>query len=273
MEELIKLFNQGKLTEAIEHANAEVTKNPRDLPLRLVLVQLVCFTGNWERVEKVAQQLKVLDSQQEHIALTGMIDNLSIGELQRAAVWQDGMVPEFLETPDDVTNKLLWALTCLRGGQPEKFQKSLDEVLENAPRVTLKLNGQQHIGFRDLDDVTATVFEAFTMQGNYIWLPHHMVKTIDVAKPTRLVDHLWNKARLTLHDGTNLALFLPGIYFNSTDDASSDSLKLGQQTLWPETDKVELSSMGRGRRIFGAGDDEFVLFDFADASFEVASDG
>ena len=273
MEELINLFNQGKLTEAIEHGNVEVAKNPRDLPLRLVLVQLVCFTGNWERVEKVAQQLKVLDSQQEHIALTGMIDNLSIGELQRAAVWRDGMVPEFLETPDEVTNKLLWALTCLRGGQPEKFQEALNEVLEKAPRVTLKINGQEHPGFRDLDDVTATVFEAFTVQGNYVWLPHQRVKTIDVSRPTRLVDHLWNKARITLHDGTNLALFLPGMYFNSTDEASNDNLRLGRETEWPETDAVELSSMGRGRRIFGAGDDEFTLFDFADVSFEVGSDG
>lgn len=270
MEELINLFNQGKLTEAIAHANTEVGKNPRDLPLRLVLVQLVCFTGNWERVEKVAQQLKVLDSDQEHIALTGMIDNLSIGELQRAAVWRDGMVPEFLETPDDVTNKLLWGLTCLRGGQSEKFAEALDYVLENTPRVTLKANDQEHVGFRDLDDVTATVFEAFTVQGNYMWLPHHLVKTIQVSKPTRLVDHLWNKARITLHDDRNLALFLPGTYFNSSDDASNDNLKLGRETVWPEDDEVQLSSMGRGRRIFGAGDEEFTLYDFADASFEVA---
>ena len=140
MDELITLFNQGKLTEAIEKANAEVAKNPRDMPLRLVLVQLVCFTGNWERVEKVAQQLKALDSDQEHIALTGMVDNLSIGELQRAAVWRDGMVPEFIETPDEATNKLLWALSCLRSGETDDYHQAMDFVLENSPTVKLKLD-------------------------------------------------------------------------------------------------------------------------------------
>ena len=275
MDELITLFNQGKLTEAIEKANAEVAKNPRDMPLRLVLVQLVCFTGNWERVEKVAQQLKALDSDQEHIALTGMVDNLSIGELQRAAVWRDGMVPEFIETPDETTNKLLWALSCLRSGETDDYHQAMDFVLENSPTVKLKLDGQEHVGFRDLDDVTATVFEAFTLQGNYVWLPHHLVKSIDVSRPTRLVDHLWNKARMTLHNGSSLVLFMPGIYFNSTDELSNDFLRLGRESLWPESEdvSVELASMGRGRRVFAAGEEEFTLFDLADASLEVDSDG
>ena len=275
MDEIVALFNQGKLTEAIEKANSEVASNPRDLPLRLVLVQLVCFTGNWERVEKVAQQLKALDSEQEHIALTGMIDNLSIGELQRAAVWRDGMVPEFIETPDDVTNKLLWALSCLRSGETNDYHEAMDFVLEKAPLVKLTIDGKEHVGFRDLDDVTATVFEVFTLQGNYVWLPHYLVKSVDVSKPTRLVDHLWSKARITLHDGRSLVFFMPGIYFNSTDESSSDFLKLGRESHWAESEDiaVELSSMGRGRRVFAAGDEEFTLFDLTDASMEVESDG
>jgi type VI secretion system protein ImpE len=271
MDNLISLFNEGKLTQAIEEGNAAVGQNPRDLPLRLVLVQLVCFTGNWDRVEKIAQQLKLLDSDHEHIALTGMIDNLSIGEIQRAAVWNDGMVPEFLETPDEVTNKLLWAASCLRSGEADKHQEALAHVLENAPRVSLKIGDDCYEGFRDLDDLTPTVFEAFTVQGNYVWLPHHLVKSIQVTRPTRLIDHLWNKARILLQDGTSLAMFLPGLYFNSFDDQSSDTLKLGRETVWPETDQVSLASMGRGRRIFGAGEDEFTLFDFEDASLEVQS--
>lgn len=271
MENLINLFNQGKLGEAIAEGNVAVGKNPRDLPLRLVLVQLVCFTGNWERVEKIAKQLKALDSENEHIALTGMIDNLSIAEIQRAAVWNDGMVPEFLETPDPITNKLLWAASCLRSGDIAKYQEALEHVLENAPDVTLTIGEQSYAGFRDLDDLTPTVFEAFTVQGNYVWLPHHLVKSIEVARPTRLIDHLWNKARITLHDGTNLAMFLPGLYINSTAEESNDSFKLGRETNWPDSETPSLGSMGRGRRIFGAGDDEFTLFDFESASFEAKS--
>ena len=276
MDELIDLFNAGKLSQAIEKANALVTANPRDLALRLVMVQLVCFTGNWERVEKVAKQLKALDSDQEHIALTGMIDNLSIAELQRAAVWREGMIPEFIETPDEVTNKLLWALSCLRSGETENCNQAMEFVWENAPTLRLTLaDGQVHEGFRDFDDVAATVFEAFTVQGNYIWLPHYLVKSIEVSRPTRLIDHLWNKARMTLHDGRSMVLFMPGTYFNSADEKSSDLLKLGRETAWPEveSDVVDLASMGRGRRIFAAGEEEFTLFDLVDATLEVAENG
>ena len=120
----------------------------------------------------------------------------------------------------------------------DDYHVAMDFVLENAPVVKLKINDQEHVGFRDLDDVTATVFEGFTMQGNYVWLPHYLVNSIEVTRPTRLVDHLWNKARMTLHDGRSMVLFLPGIYFNSTDESSNDALKLGRETLWPETEDV-----------------------------------
>lgn len=268
IDELVSLFNQGELTEAIAAANAGVAKDPRDLPLRLVLVQLVCFTGNWERVEKIAQQLKVLDSSSEHIALTGMIDNLSIAEVQRKAVWQDGMVPEFVQTPDEVTNKLLWAWACVRAGDQSQYTDTIGKVLEDAALLTLKVNDQAHEGFRDLDDLTSTIFEAYTVQGNYLWIPHHIVQSIDVAKPTRLVDHLWNKARMTLHDGTQLGVFLPGTYFHTWDEGVRDPLLVGRETEWAVSDWADV---GRGRRIFGAGEDEFTLYDLSGAELEASA--
>ena len=90
IEDIIHLFNQGKLTEAIEMTNGQVAANPRDLRLRLVLVQLVCFTGDWERVEKIAKQLNALDANHDHLALTNYIEQLSIAEIQRKAVWTEG---------------------------------------------------------------------------------------------------------------------------------------------------------------------------------------
>ncbi|MFK7767225.1 MAG: type VI secretion system accessory protein TagJ [Mariniblastus sp.] len=263
IDELVQLFNQGKLTEAIARANAAVAKDPRDIALRLVLVQLVCFTGNWERVEKVAKQLEALDSEREHMALTNFIDKLSIAEIQRKAVWESGMVPEFVETPDEVTKKLLWAWSCLRSGDKAQYQETLDWVLENAPLLTMEINGKPHEGFRDLDDPTCTVFEAHTVQGVYLWIPHYLVKKIEIAKPTRLVDHLWSKTRITLRDDTDLAVYIPGLYFHSFDEGVSESIQLGRETQWIDSNEVEI---GLGRRIFGAGEEEFTLFDFEDVT-------
>ena len=268
IDELVHLFNQGKLTEAIEVGNTAVAKNPRDLRVRLVLVQLVCFTGDWSRVEKIAKQLNVLDPNHEHIELTNFIDQLSIAENSRRAVWNDGMVPDFLQPPDEVTKKLLWALSCQRSGDVAQYQDALGFVVENAPLLTLNIEGNQQAGFRDLDDQTCIVFEAHTIQGDYLWIPHHTVKAIDVSKPTRLVDHLWSKARLKMVDDTDVIVYLPGIYFGSFGDGVDDSLKLGRETVWKDDTGMDV---GFGRRIFGAGDEEFTLFDFENVTLEVAS--
>lgn len=265
IDEIIHLFNQGKLTEAIEMTNSGVANKPRDLRLRLVLVQLVCFTGNWERVEKIAQQLDALDSDHQHAALTNFINQLSIGEIQRKAVWNDGMVPDFVQPPDEVTKKLLWAGSCMRSGETAQYQEALAWILENAPRVSLTIDGQNYPGFRDLDDPTCTIFEAHTIQGNYLWIPHHLVKTIHVSKPTRPVDHLWSKARITLTDDSDLGVYLPGLYFHSFDSDVDDSVRMGRETIWKDVDGLEI---GLGRRIFGAGEEEFTLFDFENASIE-----
>ena len=265
IDEIIHLFNQGKLTEAIEMTNGEVANHPRDLRLRLVLVQLVCFTGNWERVEKIAKQLDALDANHDHAALTNFLNQLSIGEIQRKAVWSDGMVPDFVQPPDEVTKKLLWANGCLRSGEKGQYEEALGWVLENAPRVSVTINDQKYEAFRDLDDQTCIVFEAHTIQGNYLWIPHHLIKTINVSKPTRPVDHLWSKARIKLTDDSDLGVYLPGLYVHTFDDGVEDSLKMGRETLWKDVDGIEA---GFGRRIFGAGDDEFTVFDFENAEFE-----
>jgi len=55
------LFREGKLMPAIEAANAAVRKNPADLGSRILLAELLLFTGNvdgrafWERMGFVAR--------------------------------------------------------------------------------------------------------------------------------------------------------------------------------------------------------------------------
>jgi protein involved in temperature-dependent protein secretion len=141
-------------------------------------------------------------------------------------------------------------------------------VLENTPLLTLNIDGNHHTGFRDLDDQTCTVFEAHTIRGDYLWIPHHTVKKIEVSKPTRLVDHLWSKARVKLTDDTDLVVYFPGIYFSSFGSDIDDSLRLGRETIWKDDTGLDV---GFGRRIFGAGDEEFTLFDFENVTLEVAS--
>ena len=47
------LFREGKLMPAIEAANAAVRKNPADLGSRILLAELLLFTGNVERADVI----------------------------------------------------------------------------------------------------------------------------------------------------------------------------------------------------------------------------
>lgn len=269
IEEMVQLFNESKLTEAIQIGNDAVAKNPRDLEVRIVLAQLVCFTGNWDRVEKITGQLLALDSERSHAALTNLISKLASGEVRRKAVWDEGVMPDFVQPPDEATKKTLWAMNCYRAGNASEFVESVDLALENAGEQRVTIDGASFDGFRDLDDTTCTVLEAHTLQGVYCWVPMAGIRSIDVAKPTRLVDHLWAAARIELEDNKKLSVYLPTTYYHSFDTDVSDSIRLGRETVWVDDDALGLSECkGRGRRIFVAGDDEFTVFDLVDAKLE-----
>ena len=270
IDQLIQYFNQGKLAEAIELGNQGAASQPRDLPLRLALVQLVCFTGNWKRVDTLLKQLGQLDADDEHLALTNFIRVMVDAESQRAAVWNDGLVPEFATTPDPATKKLLWAWSCRRSGDMAQFTESIQAALEATTSMTLVVDGQSHEGLRDLDDMTCTILEAHTMQGTHFWVPISTIRAIDVATPTRPVDHLWSRARIKLEDGSDLLAFLPSMYFHSFAKETPDELQMGRQTDW-QTD-TNGQEIGLGRRTFVAGDSEFTYFDFQNITLEVTEE-
>ena len=50
------LLDEGNLTGAVEAALANVKANPTDIPARIFLFELSCFSGDWERA---ARQLDV----------------------------------------------------------------------------------------------------------------------------------------------------------------------------------------------------------------------
>lgn len=267
IDQVIELFNAGQLDDAVAKSNELVANNPRDMASRLVLMQLVCFNGDWERVRKISGQLKALDSEGEHMALINFVDQQVTAETIRDQTWTQGMVPDFVREPDELSQKILWAWNCRRMGEVAKYTEAIDWVLDNTPNITAEINGEKHEGFRDFDDMSSCVLEAFTINGLYLWVPLPIVRQIVVAKPIRPVDFLWAKSKLLLDDDTELALYLPSNYFQSSE-SESQSVRLGRETQWNE-DSHGLEK-GLGRRLFLAGDDEFTYFDFEKVILEVA---
>ena len=268
IDKIIEQFNAGNLQQAIADSNQTVADNPRDLKPRVVLAQLVCFNGDWERAGKVVQQLKTLDSAHEQAPLVNFLDAMISAEIRRKEVWQKGALPEFVEPPSEVESKLLWAWNCRRSGELQQYEESIQFVLENAPACSLSRQGTTLDGLRDLDDMTATIFEAHSIHGDHYWLPMGFVEKLDVAPPTRPIDFLWNSARLKLRNGQEARMYFPGTYFH-TFESDSDDLKLGRTSEW-KTDESG-KEIGMGRKIFVADDDEFTLFDFTETELTTGS--
>ena len=265
---IISLFNQGNLKDALQQSNELVRDNPRSLEPRVLLAQLICFSGNWERAEKVINQLKVMDTEQEHAALTNLLDQMVTAEIQRQSVWLRGTVPEFAVEPDEATTKLLWAWNCRRERKLEEYSTSLQWVLDNSAEVNLKKDGQDVGVIRDLEDMTCTVLEAHSLYGSYYWLPLSTISKIEISKPTRPIDFLWNSARLKFTNDSEARMFLCGTYFPSFENGE-DRFLLGRESEW-RTDENDLE-FGLGRKLFVAGEDELTLFDFADVEFSIES--
>ena len=265
---IISLFNQGNLKDALQQSNELVRDNPRSLEPRVLLAQLICFSGNWERAEKVINQLKTMDTDSEHAALTNLLDQMVSAELQRKSVWLQGAVPEFAVEPDEATKKLLWAWNCRREGKTEEYSTALQWVLENSPTVNLNRDGQNLGVMRDLDDMTCTVLEANSLYGSYYWLPLATISKVEVSMPTRPIDFLWNSARIKFTNDSEARMYLCGTYFSSFENGE-DRFLLGRESEW-QADQNGLE-IGLGRKLFVAEDDEFTFFDFADIEFSIES--
>ena len=65
-----ELFQEGKLSEAIEALVGEVKANPNDGARRTFLFELSCLVGDWERAER---QLDVIGHQSAEAELGVMV--------------------------------------------------------------------------------------------------------------------------------------------------------------------------------------------------------
>lgn len=263
IQNILQRFNEGQLQEAIDVCTQSVTKAPMDLRLRLVLAQLICFTGDWARVNKIVDQACKLDRQQEHIVLTSLIQQMVKAEEHREAVWLRGAVPDFLLEPSAVDKKMLWLAGCFRENQFEQAIQARDEVESLRPRHAIQIAGETYPDLRDTHDLTATFLEAHSMTGQYYWIPFSAIERMDVSPPRRLMDYLWNQARVHIRNQSELILYLPGTYFGSCQ-SDDEAIRLGRASAL--TQHASGLTLGLGRRVFQLGDEfEADPFEFQSA--------
>ena len=227
-----KLFREGKLADAVVAANAAVRKTPSDIGARVLLAELLMFSGNIERADTVLDACSDLDV--TAAVVVAEFRQLLRGETARRQLFSEGRVPEFLGEPTAAQRLALSALVALRAGNAAEAAKLVEQSEEARIHPTGTSPDGPFDDMRDGDDVLSTCFEVITTTGKYFWIPPERVESIELHPMKRPRDLFWRRASMSVSSGPDGDVYLPTIYppIPGTAAEPTDALRLGRATDW-----------------------------------------
>lgn len=253
-----ELFDAGRLADATAAQTVKVKARPADNPARFFLFELVLFAGDLGRAAKQLDVLRYDDP--GHQAAVEQYKGALAAEAKRRAVFAGTGQPKGLVAAPDHFAPRLEAVALLAAGDHAGAAAKLDEANALVPALTGTLNGAPFAGLYDADPRFGTVLEVFAVGGVYSWVPLESVESITLNPPAAPRDIVFRPAHLTLKDGLEGDVLLPGLYPGS--HAHADELvRLGRATEWGP------GGAGAGGRRFFAGDDTTSLADWLSVQF------
>jgi len=258
------LFRAGKLDDAVAAAQAALRKAPTDLGARVLLGELLLFTGNLERADVVLDAASAIDPSTAMVVAE--FRQLIRADMARRQLFRDGRVPEFLADPTETQRLQLAAFVALRAGDKAEAARQAEGAEAVRPRAPGKHGDAAFDDLRDADDLLAGSFEVLTTTGKYFWIPVERVQTLEFHAPKRPRDLLWRRASMSVESGPDGEVYLPVVY--ATDEAMSDTLRLGRETDWREGDGGPVR--GVGQRLFIVGEDAVPMMELGNIRFDIA---
>jgi type VI secretion system protein ImpE len=211
---------------------------------------LLCFAGDWPRADA---QLDVIGGQDSQLLLgINMFRQLIRAEQARQQFYAEGRVPEFIDAPAPHLECCLKASICLREGRPAEAASLLEEAERLRPTVSGICNGQPFADLRDVDDLTAPIFEVLASNGKYYWIPIDRVEVMEFREPEHPRDLLWRRVHMVVRGGPDGEVFLPTLYAGSAGEPD-ERFRMGHMTDWRGGEGSPVR--GVGQRMFLIGDD------------------
>jgi type VI secretion system protein ImpE len=227
-----------------------VKKRPSDTAARYLLAELLCFAGDWERVDK--QLETIMQQRAESAVRVSLFRHLIRAEIARQQFYDEGRLPEFLVEVSPALRLHLDASIALREGNASEAAGLLEQAEQQRSRVAGHCDGEPFDDLRDMDDMTASLFEVLTSTGKYYWVPMERVELIEFHAPERPLDLVWRRAHMVVSGGPDGEVYLPVIYAGTARDGD-DQLRLGRGTDWTGGDGAPVR--GRGQRMYLAGEE------------------
>jgi type VI secretion system protein ImpE len=249
------LLKSGKLAEALTAAQNAVRKAPTDLNARVLLAEILVFTGNLERADVLLDAASTIDPSTAMVVAE--FRQLIRADMARRQLFRDGRVPELLSDPTEVQRMQLAALVALRADDMAEATKHAAAAELARPPTPGFHNDQPFDDLRDADDLLAGTFEVLTTTGKYFWIPTERVLSAEFHPPKRPRDLIWRRVSLSVAEGPDGDVYMPVIYAGG--DQVSELLKLGRETEWTDPEKGPVR--GIGQRVLLCGEDDIAVMD------------
>lgn len=251
------LFRAGRLADAIAAATAEVRKATAAAGPRMLLAELLLFTAELERSERMLDAAASLDP--SYAITIAEFRQLLRAEQARRQLLSDGRLPEFLpEGPTPGQQDALAAIVALREGNIAEATRHV-AAAEAARVVTpFLIDGAPVADLRDVDDLLGGTLEILTPTGKYLWLPIERINRMTLHQPESPRDLFWRRASLNVADGPDGDVYIPVAYAPDAG-ATDEALRLGRASDW--RDLADGFTRGMGQRIFLAGEDGRAILD------------
>jgi len=229
-----RLFREGKLADALTAATAAVRRAPTDIGARVLMAELLAFSGNIERADVVLDAAADLDPTTAMVVAE--FRQLLRGETARRQLFGAGRVPEFLGEPTAAQQLALAAIVARRNGDAAEAARLTAQAEEARPHPAGTLGSTAFTDMRDADDLLASCFEVITTTGKYFWIAPERVLLMEFHPPKRPRDLFWRRATMQVSDGPDGDVYVPVLYPPATKatTAPTDPLRLGRATDWQQ---------------------------------------
>lgn len=257
---------QGRLQEALTELQAAIRKAPAEPKHRVLLFQLLCIMGDWERA---MTQLKVVgDLDAKALPMVQTYGTALKCEELRAEVFAGKRTPLLFGEPARWAALLVQSLLQSAQGHTAEANGLHSEAFEQAPASTGKIDGQAFAWLADADTRLGPMLEAI-VEGKYYWIPFANLSAIRIDKPVDLRDLAWIPAYLTLRNGGEIVALIPTRYPGS--EASADpAVRMARKTEWISGE--DGSSAGLGQRMFATDQGDYSLLEVRSIAFDAPSE-
>jgi type VI secretion system protein ImpE len=246
-----RLFREGKLADAVVAATLAVRKAPTDFNARILLAELLVFSGNLERADVVLDACGELDP--PLMMMVSEFRQLLRGEMARRQLFRDRRVPEFLGEPTAAQRSALAALVALGAGDAAEAGRLIAQAEAERVHPAGATPAFPFDDLRDCDDLLGATFEVLTATGKYFWVAPERVMTMAFHPPKRPRDLYWRRVTTEIAGGPNGDVFMPALYPGEPVDKAplTEALRLGRATDWVQH--------GDGGPIRGLGAKTFII--------------